>query len=218
MILIMDNFGAHINPEVLQLLVDNHVIIVPLPPHARVHFLQPLDVVIMQVLKHCKDKATKAFGRLHKKMLIKVRKAQLQLAKDGKHLRMAVTKATKALKSAMAALVDNDKKADNILKSAIARAAKAEEHLRQAVGATGTCYLTRKKPVDALAKDATACSKAMESATVCWASCLPLEAAVIATSAHVISAWQIAAAMAPAHGTNLAGTGDGSATGGLPPP
>mmetsp|Transcript_28557 Transcript_28557/g.73300 ORF Transcript_28557/g.73300 Transcript_28557/m.73300 type:complete len:182 (+) Transcript_28557:378-923(+) len=181
MILIMDNFGAHINPEVLQLLVDNHVIIVPLPPHARVHFLQPLDVVIMQVLKHCKDKAAKAFRRLHKKTLIKVRKAQLQLAKDGKHLRMAVTKATKALKSAMAAL-------------------------------------TRKKPVDALAKDATACSKAMESATVCWASCLPLEAAVIATSAHVISAWQIAAAMAPAHGTNLAGTGDGSATGGLPPP
>mmetsp|Transcript_11718 Transcript_11718/g.29498 ORF Transcript_11718/g.29498 Transcript_11718/m.29498 type:complete len:117 (-) Transcript_11718:116-466(-) len=116
MTLIMDNFGAHINPEVLQLLVDNHVIIVPLPPHARVHFL------------------------------------------------------------------------------------------------------TRKKPVGALAKDATACSKAMESATVCWASCLPLEAAVIATSAHVISAWQIAAAMAPAHGTNLAGTGDGSATGGLPPP
>mmetsp|Transcript_28555 Transcript_28555/g.73293 ORF Transcript_28555/g.73293 Transcript_28555/m.73293 type:complete len:115 (+) Transcript_28555:722-1066(+) len=79
-------------------------------------------------------------------------------------------------------------------------------------------HLARKKHVDALAKDATACSKAMESATVCWASCLPLEAAVIATSAHVISAWQIAAAMAPAHGTNLAGTGDGSATGGLPPP
>eukprot|EP00873_Tetraselmis_striata_P034177 jgi/Tetstr1/454441/TSEL_041341.t1 len=70
MILILDNFGAHINPEVLPLLVDNHLIIVPLPPHAS-HFLQPLDVVIMQVLKHFKDKATKAFRRLHKKRLIK---------------------------------------------------------------------------------------------------------------------------------------------------
>eukprot|EP00873_Tetraselmis_striata_P000023 jgi/Tetstr1/420287/TSEL_001036.t1 len=35
------------------------------------HFLQPLTVVIMQVLKHFKDKATKAHMRLHKSRLIK---------------------------------------------------------------------------------------------------------------------------------------------------
>eukprot|EP00873_Tetraselmis_striata_P042693 jgi/Tetstr1/462957/TSEL_007905.t1 len=79
MILIMDNLGAHINPEVLQLFVDNHVIIVPLPPHAS-HFLQPLDV-IMQVLKHFKDKATKAFRRLHKKRLIKEKELIIMLFK-----------------------------------------------------------------------------------------------------------------------------------------
>eukprot|EP00873_Tetraselmis_striata_P007148 jgi/Tetstr1/427412/TSEL_017576.t1 len=81
MILIMDNLGAHINPEVLQLFVDNHVIIVPLPPHAS-HFLQPLDVIfIMQVLKHFKDKATKAFRRLHKKRLIKEKELIIMLFK-----------------------------------------------------------------------------------------------------------------------------------------
>mmetsp|Transcript_25201 Transcript_25201/g.65425 ORF Transcript_25201/g.65425 Transcript_25201/m.65425 type:complete len:217 (+) Transcript_25201:368-1018(+) len=61
---------SDIHPEVLQLRADNHVITAPLPPHAS-HFLQLLDVVIMQVLMHFKDKATKAFRRMHKKRLIK---------------------------------------------------------------------------------------------------------------------------------------------------
>jgi len=50
-ILVMDNFNAHVDPDVLMALVREHVYIVMLPPHTS-HLLQPLDVGIMQTFKH----------------------------------------------------------------------------------------------------------------------------------------------------------------------
>jgi hypothetical protein len=46
LLLLMGNFGAHINHEVLRKLVDTHVKMVILPPHSS-HMLQSLDVAIM---------------------------------------------------------------------------------------------------------------------------------------------------------------------------
>ena len=55
-IVVMDNFFAHINPDVLMSLVKDHVFVVLLPPHSS-HLLQPLDVGIMGPFKHWLHKA-----------------------------------------------------------------------------------------------------------------------------------------------------------------
>ena len=63
LLLLMDNFGAHINHEVLRKLVDNHVKVVTLPPHSS-HLLQALDVGIMLPFKKHMDNALAAYKNL----------------------------------------------------------------------------------------------------------------------------------------------------------
>ncbi|BDA42739.1 probable Jerky protein homolog-like at N-terminal half [Coccomyxa sp. Obi] len=58
-LLLLDNFGAHLDPRVLQMAVDNGIHMLAFPPHST-HLLQPLDVGIMQPLKHL---YTQAFSR-----------------------------------------------------------------------------------------------------------------------------------------------------------
>jgi hypothetical protein len=62
-LLIMDNFGAHVQLAVLPLAYENNVVLVSFPPHAT-HILQPLDVVIMQAFKKWLSKAVQLW-RLH---------------------------------------------------------------------------------------------------------------------------------------------------------
>jgi hypothetical protein len=59
----MDNFGAHINHEVIRKLVDNHVKVVTLPPHSS-HLLQALAVGIMRPFKKHTDSALAAYWNL----------------------------------------------------------------------------------------------------------------------------------------------------------
>jgi hypothetical protein len=60
LLLLMDNFGAHINHEVIGKLVDNHVKVVTLPPHSS-QLLQALDVGIMLPFKKHMDNALAAY-------------------------------------------------------------------------------------------------------------------------------------------------------------
>ena len=64
MVLIMDNFGAHCNPDVIDVAPANHVYIVLLPAHSS-HLLQPLDVGIMKPFKDHKETAQRAWSRIH---------------------------------------------------------------------------------------------------------------------------------------------------------
>lgn len=50
-VLLYDNCKPHISLAVLDLLAEQHVIVVGLPPHSS-HATQPLDVACMQPLKH----------------------------------------------------------------------------------------------------------------------------------------------------------------------
>ena len=49
-ILVMDNLGAHVTAEVREMLLNNNVILVLLPPWTS-HFLQPLDVSVFRSFK-----------------------------------------------------------------------------------------------------------------------------------------------------------------------
>jgi len=50
MVILLDNFGAHVTPEVLRLLRDNHIHVVGLAPHSS-ELCQPLDLCINSPLK-----------------------------------------------------------------------------------------------------------------------------------------------------------------------
>jgi hypothetical protein len=63
LLLLMDNFGAHIKHEVLRKLVDNHVKVVTLPPHS-FHLLQALEMGIMLPFKKHMDNALAAYMNL----------------------------------------------------------------------------------------------------------------------------------------------------------
>ena len=49
-LIVADNFDAHVKPEVLRLLKANMIDFVGLPPHAS-HVLQPLDLTLNQSFK-----------------------------------------------------------------------------------------------------------------------------------------------------------------------
>lgn len=51
LLLFLDNFGAHLDPRVLEMAAANGVHMIAFPAHST-HILQPLDVCIMQPLKH----------------------------------------------------------------------------------------------------------------------------------------------------------------------
>ena len=51
LLLFLDNFEAHLDPRVLEMAAANGVHMIAFPAHST-HILQPLDVGIMQPLKH----------------------------------------------------------------------------------------------------------------------------------------------------------------------
>jgi DDE superfamily endonuclease len=50
-LLLLDGFSAHIEYDFVEFALYNHIILFTLPPHLT-HFLQPLNVVCFQPLKH----------------------------------------------------------------------------------------------------------------------------------------------------------------------
>lgn len=50
LVLLMDQYGAHITPQVLRLFKDNKIHVVGFPPHSS-ELLQPLDLVVNSALK-----------------------------------------------------------------------------------------------------------------------------------------------------------------------